>query len=126
MGRDEKKKVNPQEVLAAIAVASIAAWSPGQETYMLMRIIYAALALSGLFVASVGLEMAQEYMKTKAEPKVNPFEVKIMKVDLPTAPPGGVFEASCKMEEYLNGFPITLSSDVRRARTPTTTKKAHM
>ena len=38
-----------------------------------------------------------------------------MKVDLPTAPPGGVFEASCNMTEHLNGFQITLASDVRHA-----------
>ena len=112
----EKKKMTPQEGLAAAAVAVIAAWSPVEDTGMVMRLIYAVCALACLFVASVGLELLQEWRKAAAEPKANPFDVKIVKVELPTAPPGGVFEASCMMATHLNGFEVKLTSEVRAGR----------
>lgn len=111
----EKKKRSAQEFLAAAAVAIIAAWAP-QETGLAVRLIYAFLAVLCLLLASVGLELVAEWRTAHAKPKVNPFEVKIVKIDLPTAPPGGVFAASCEMEKHLVGFALTLSSDVSCVR----------
>ncbi|KAL1496380.1 hypothetical protein AB1Y20_016335 [Prymnesium parvum] len=109
----EKRMRTAQEGLAALAVACIAFWAPQDDTGLVMRVLYAAIALVCLFIASVGLELLQEWRHAKSTPKANPFEVKIVKVDLPTAPPGGVFEASCAMAKHLGGFEVTLSSEVR-------------
>lgn len=55
----------------------------------------------------------QEYRASKVEKKANPFEVMVKKVELPTAPPGGVFEASCSMSALLGGFEVDLNCKVK-------------
>ena len=103
----------PQELLAAGAVALVAFVAPGEDVGVILRLTFSVLALAVLFLASISLEFYQEAKSKEAEKKVNPFEVTINKVDLPTSPPGGVFEASMHMNEHLRGFPLTIDSDIK-------------
>jgi len=112
MAATGKKKRNTNELLAAAAVGLIAFWAPASDSGLVMRVITAMLALAALFVATVGLEMMEEYKATQAK-KANVFDVVVKKVEVPTAPPGGVFAAAAKMDEYLNGFPLKRSSDIK-------------
>jgi hypothetical protein len=108
-----KRTRNAQEVLAAVAVALIAFWAPSTDTGLILRVLSAAAALAALLVATIGLELFEDYSATNQAKKANPFEVKIQKVELPTAPPGGVAAAASKMDEYLDGFPLSRSSDIK-------------
>ena len=96
-----KRTRNAQEILAAVAVALIAFWAPSADTGLILRILSAAAALAALLGATVGLELFEDYSATNQAKKPNPFEVKIQKVELPTAPPGGVVAAAAKMDEHL-------------------------
>ena len=108
-----KRTRNAQEILAAVAVALIAFWAPSTDTGLILRVLSAAAALAALLVATIGLELFEDYRATNQTKKANPFEVKIQKVELPTAPPGGVAAAASKMDEYLDGFPLSRSSDIK-------------
>ena len=108
-----KRTRNAQEILAAMAVALIAFWAPSTDTGLILRVLSAAAALAALLVATIGLELFEDYSATNQAKKANPFEVKIQKVELPTAPPGGVAAAASKMDEYLDGFPLSRSSDIK-------------
>jgi len=111
------KKRSAQEVLAAVAVVVIAFVAPQEDTGVTLRLIFAGLALVSLLLATVGLELVQEYRASKTEKKVNPFEVVKSRVELPTAPPGGVYETASRISEYLQGFPLALNSDVKATET---------
>ena len=108
-----KRTRNAQEILAAVAVALIAFWAPSTDTGLILRVLSAAAALAALLVATIGIELFEDYRATNQTKKANPFEVKIQKVELPTAPPGGVAAAASKMDEYLDGFPLSRSSDIK-------------
>ena len=101
-----KRTRNAQEILAAVAVALIAFWAPSTDTGLILRVLSAAAALAALLVATIGLELFEDYRATNQTKKANPFEVKIQKVELPTAPPGGVAAAASKMDEYLDDLQV--------------------
>jgi hypothetical protein len=103
----------PTELLCAVAVGAIAFWAPAEDTGFVLRTITAAMALGALLFAMIGLEMLLDYQKKKNEPKANPFEVVVKSIKVPTAPPGGVFAAACKMDELLQGFPVDIKSRVK-------------
>ena len=108
----EKKARTPTELLCAVAVAAIAFWAPAEDTGFILRTIGAAMALGGLLFAMIGLEMILDYQKKQAVPKANPFEVVTRKLDVPTAPPGGVFGAACNMSTLLQVRFLTLRISV--------------
>ena len=64
------------EGLAAVAVAVIAALAPGR-TLASSCARSTQRAHSCAILANVGLEMLQDFQKAKAEPKANPFDVKM-------------------------------------------------
>ena len=107
------KARTPTELLCAVAVGAIAFWAPAEDTGFLLRMMTAAIALGALVFAMIGLEMVLDYKKKSEAPKANPFEVVVRRVDVPTAPPGGVFAAACKMDELLQGFPVDIKSRVK-------------
>jgi len=107
-----KRAIQPQEYLAAIAVGGIAFLAPSEEAGTMLRIVTSALSLGGLLLASVLLQMLIDYRMVQIKPKFNPFEVQVRRIDVPTAPPGGVFAAASEMGQLLNGFPVTISSRV--------------
>lgn len=113
MAEAEPKKRSAQDILAAVAVAGIAFWAPASDTGITIRAIYAVGALTLLFLATVGLELLQEWKAAKTQPKSNVFELKVRKLEVPTAPPGGVYAASCRMGDLLSGFPIDSTTDVK-------------
>ena len=80
MAATGKKKRNTNELLAAAAVGLIAFWAPASDSGLVMRVITAMLALAALFVATVGLEMMEEYKATQAK-KANVFDVVVKKVE---------------------------------------------
>ena len=92
-----KRIITPQEILAAVAVGGIAFWAPAEDSGLLLRLVASVLSLGGLLLATVGLELLLEYRKAAELPKTNPFEVKTRRLEVPTAPPGGVFCAACEM-----------------------------
>ena len=59
------------------------------------------VALVCRLLAEVGLESVLEQRAKAKQPKANPFDVVVRRVDVPTAPPGGIFEAACAMSEHL-------------------------
>ena len=73
----------------------------------------AALALLALLLATVGLEVLQDYQKQSKQPKANKFDIVVRKIDLPAAPPGGVFAAAAAMEKHLQGFALSAKPDVK-------------
>mmetsp|Transcript_22763 Transcript_22763/g.37699 ORF Transcript_22763/g.37699 Transcript_22763/m.37699 type:complete len:993 (-) Transcript_22763:437-3415(-) len=111
MGMPRRKSA--QEFLAAGAVAMIAFWAPQEDTGLVLRFTFALLALVALILASVGVDLMQEYRSSKETKKVNPFEIITTRVELPTSPPGGVYEAATKMSEHLQGFQTTLNSEIK-------------
>jgi len=107
-----KRIITPQEILAAVAVGGIAFWAPAEDSGLLLRLVASVLSLGGLLLATVGLELLLEYRKAAELPKTNPFEVKTRRLEVPTAPPGGVFCAACEMSKLLGGFPLAINSRV--------------
>lgn len=93
---------NASQIFAAIAVALIAFWAPGEGTNVVLRILGSCAALGLLLLGSVGVEMVMDQLNARKKPKANPFEVVTIKADVPTAPPGGIFEAACNMSTHLN------------------------
>lgn len=105
--------MQPQECLAAIAVAAIAFWAPSEESSYATRVVIAIIALAMLLLASVALQMYLEQREKAKQPqKANPFEVQTRKVELPTAPPGGVFGAASTIATHLGDFPVDINSRV--------------
>ena len=98
---DASKKRSAQEILAAISVALLSFWAPDEENGIFLRLLSAALGVVGLLLASVGLEMVQDWWSRRQAPKANPFEVQTRRVTVPTAPPGGVFTAAREMATHL-------------------------
>lgn len=111
-----RKARSAQDIIAAIAVAGLAFWAPGDDSGYFMRVVSAVLGVVGLLLASVGLEMFQEWRTRRAAPKSNPFEVKISRVDVPTAPPGGVFTAARNMSQHLEVLADPLPQPSARPR----------
>jgi len=108
----KKKERTPSELLAAVAVAGIAFWAPTEETGLVLRALGAVSALIVLLFAEVGLEALLKVRSTAKAPKKNAFEVVTKRCDVPTAPPGGIFEAACAMAKHLNNFPVDIKSRV--------------
>ncbi len=101
-----------QQWLAAIAVALLAFWAPREDSGFVLRLFSAALGVAGLLFASVGLDMAQDWLARSQKPKANPFDIQVRRIELPTAPPGGVFGAARNMDTLLKGFPLDEKSRV--------------
>jgi len=102
---------SPQELLAAVAVGLIAFFAT--DGHVVVRAVLAALALLALLLATVGLEVLQDYQKQSKQPKANKFDIVVRKIDLPAAPPGGVFAAAAAMEKHLQGFALSAKPDVK-------------
>ena len=95
-------KRGPQEIVVASLVAIIAFVAPGDATGYFLRLVSSAFAILLLFAGSVAYDFYVEAKEQKEQPaKANPFEVVTTKVELPTAPPGGQFEAALHMAEHL-------------------------
>ncbi len=95
-------KRGPQAIVVAVLIAIIAFVAPRDDTGVVLRVVSSTCALLLLFAASVALDFYQEAKEKKEQPaKANPFEVVTTKVELPTAPPGGQFEAALRMSEHL-------------------------
>ena len=107
-----KRATSPHEYLAAVAVAGIAFWAPADDSGVFVRLVTAVVSLGALLMASVALELLLDYTKSAAKPKTNTFEVKVKRIEVPTAPPGGVFAAASEMSTLLDGFPVTVNSRV--------------
>lgn len=103
-----------QHYVAALAVAAFAFWWPAEKCGLLTRIV---ASLSSLFVAMALVELLKAYRRAQATPKANPFDVHTRRIDLPTAPPGGVRAAARDMCTLLQGFPITVHSRVSTTET---------
>eukprot|EP00308_Calcidiscus_leptoporus_P000518 CAMPEP_0119369978 /NCGR_PEP_ID=MMETSP1334-20130426/16407_1 /TAXON_ID=127549 /ORGANISM="Calcidiscus leptoporus, Strain RCC1130" /LENGTH=987 /DNA_ID=CAMNT_0007386933 /DNA_START=47 /DNA_END=3010 /DNA_ORIENTATION=- len=117
MARGAATSKSAQEILAAVAVGIIAFCAPHEDAGLLMRAVSAVLSLTALFLASLGLELLQEYRTKKVKNKANPFEIQMTRVELPTQLPGGVYEATANMCEHLQGFKVTLTSDIKPTET---------
>ncbi len=124
-------------IIVVVALAAPAD-APLDAAHLLHRAVRAALALAALLAASVALDLyhgtspsaggrsdasAQSSAPSKAKKRStatasaaaskNPFEISVTKVDLPTEPPGSIYEAALAMREHLKGFAPTRASDIK-------------